>query len=430
MEGVVMKGVRRIGAWLLFGLAGVIWFFAILALIAGLQTSGVVTAVVLFLVVAVLGVLVFIMGRLVMHPESAEKKSARKDAQRQAREQLRSALSAGRAGPTTGPSRRGRMRSGEWTPPDPRPFPTDPWGPAVTEVEVVGESHHKDSARKLIAGDPDYDPEFGLTIYDPAVLVSDGSNPFSANGNAVAVFVRGLHVWYLPEAVSKTWAPHLKQLNGAGQDLRVKSRLWAKDDDRGIGMRVTVTLPTVENLAPSNGLPSEPHVIIPAGRKRQVTKEEDHLDVLSKLLVPGQGNHVAAVLRAITDVRARSAPEVVQVEIDGHRVGILTDTQSKNMLPLVKYIEARGKIAVCRAEVQGTAIKADVVLYCADAGEVGPAWLEALGPETPKPTEVIPGPDWDWDDDVSASPTALKHQNSTSDLQYRRPLRRRGGRTD
>lgn len=54
---------------------------------------------------------------------------------------------------------------------------------------------------------------------------------------------------------------------------------------------------------------------------------------------------------------------------------------------------------MCRAEVQGTAIKADVVLYCADAGEVGAAWLNALGPEIPKPTEVIPGPDWDWDDE-------------------------------
>lgn len=294
----------------------------------------------------------------------------------------------------------GHMAGGDWAPATPQGEQLDPWGRGVTWSDINGVWYHRQTLRRFLSPLPEFSQYgSGARLYEPITLTYDGDNPFSSNGHAVAAFLRGQHIGYLPDDETPTWGPILHDLHAEGFDLRVPGNVWGHDAEYGEHYNARVHLPNPSELTPSNGLPSTSHVIIPNGRKRQVTKEEDHLDVLSKLVIPDGANHVAAVLRSITEVRARSAPEVVQVEIDGHRVGILSDVQSKNMLPLVKYIEARGKLAVCRAEVQGTAIKADVVLYCADAGEVGAAWLNALGPEIPKPPEVIPGPDWDWDDE-------------------------------
>ncbi|WP_143226283.1 hypothetical protein [Actinomyces provencensis] len=294
----------------------------------------------------------------------------------------------------------GHMVGGDWVPATPQGEQLDPWGRGVTWSDINGVWYHRETLRRFLSPLPEFSQYgSGARLDEPITLTYDGDNPFSSNGHAVAAFLRGQHIGYLPDDETPTWGPILHDLQAEGFDLRVPGNVWGHDAEYGEHYNARVHLPNPSELTPSNGLPSTSHVIIPNGRKRQVTKEEDHLDVLSKLVIPDGVNHVAAVLRSIIEVRARSAPEIVQVEIDGHRVGILSDVQSKNMLPLVKYIEARGKLAVCRAEVQGTAIKADVVLYCADAGEVGAAWLNALGPEIPKPTEVIPGPDWDWDDE-------------------------------
>lgn len=408
-----MDGARKVGGWLLRAAAVVVWLFAlVLVIVAFTDASMRVVGIVVAVVVAFAGWLVFKLGDMIMHPESSEKKTARKEAGRQARAQLRAAVSEAGAASAAKHTGQGHLQGSDWVPPRPGGTPMEPWGKCVDEIEVVGESHHKDAAREIIRAIGDaYDPESGGVLYEPAVLVLDGHNPYADNGNAIAVFVHGLHVGYLPSPTSQTWAPLLRGLGGDDACLRVKGRTWVKDDDRGVGMRATVTVPSVDALQPPNGFPAEPYIVIPVGSRRQVTKEDEHMDVLKGLVVAGGVNHVAAVLRSITEIRPRSAVETVQVEINGHRVGILTDTQAKNLLPLVTYIEARGKLPVVRADVEGSVLKAEVVLYCAGAAEVDPAWLESLGPETPKPAQVIPRPDWDWDDEPQATIEAAKRQD-------------------
>lgn len=316
-----------------------------------------------------------------------------------------------------------KRTGGEWIPEAPHGELLDPWGRCEERVEVAGLMHHRAPLTKALRGDPEFRVYGGggARLKEPVVLTSDGGNPYSDNGNAVAVFLRGEHIGYLPQHETPTWGPIMRELHSEGFDLRVPANIWGHDAEHGEHYSVWIQLPEPSQLTPSNGLPPEPHVVIPAGRKRQVTKEEQHIDVLAPLVVPDGTNHVAAVLRAITEMRARSSYEAVQVELDGHRVGILSDVQSKNLLPLVKYIEARGKLPMCRADIVGTAIKAEVILYCADAGEVGSAWLDDLGPEIPKPTEVIPGPDWDWDDEpvpaVRAATSAEGTRGTTGQAQ-------------
>ena len=187
-----------------------------------------------------------------------------------------------------------------------------------------------------------------------------------------------------------------------GMVLQVPARAWVGD----VAMYLSAWLPAPDAVLPSNGLPEEPHAVLPPGRKIQVAKEDEHMDVLRDYVLRGSeaDNHVAATLRSINEIRPRSSYEAVQVEIDGRRVGVLTKLQSDKLLPLVKHIEQRGLLPVVRAAVKGTRLKADVVLDCVDAQTVEDDWLDDLGEvvtdaNVDKTPAAQARPDFDWDDE-------------------------------
>lgn len=91
-----------------------------------------------------------------------------------------------------------------------------------------------------------------------------------------------------------------------------------------------------------------------------------------------------AVLRSAVDVRPRSRARIVGVEVDGRRIGVLSDIQSRNMLPLVQAVEASGRLAVVRAEVDGTVLIPQVVVSCQTADEVPTGWWATNGVEVPR----------------------------------------------
>lgn len=267
-------------------------------------------------------------------------------------------------------------------------------------TEVVGENYREASLQRLWpkAGRiPDQD---GREIYGPALVVDDHTNPHDSN--AVAIWIAGEHIGYLDRDTAKTWTGTVRGLAELGQVLEVDGRLWLakRYDGKGFNGRATIYLPEPGSIQPVNALPSEPHVLLPAGGAIQVTKEEDHLDVLAGLVAPGGTTPVAATLHAIQEVRPRSVVDAVEVRINGERVGILSPTQTANMIPLVRHVEARGKTAVARASVTGSVIKADVVLYTAKASEVTTEWLDAVGPLAPITVEHTPParPEPEWDD--------------------------------
>ncbi len=90
-----------------------------------------------------------------------------------------------------------------------------------------------------------------------------------------------------------------------------------------------------------------------------------------------------AALRSAVDVRPRSRARIVGVEVDGRRIGVLSDIQSRNMLPLVQAVEASGRLAVVRAEVDGMVLIPQVVVSCQTADEVPTGWWATNGVEVP-----------------------------------------------
>ncbi len=155
---------------------------------------------------------------------------------------------------------------------------------------------------------------------------------------------------------------------------------------------------------PVNEWPDEPYLRIPDGRWRQVAREEDHSEALAPVVQRGWRNPVVAALRSAVDVRPRSRARIVGVEVDGRRIGVLSDIQSRNMLPLVQAVEASGRLAVVRAEVDGTADGARVVVSCQTADEVPTGWWATNGVEVPRGGAGAASVDVDADADREGRP--------------------------
>lgn len=77
--------------------------------------------------------------------------------------------------------------------------------------------------------------------------------------------------------------------------------------------------------------------------------------------------------------RPRSTVQVVELRIDGQRVGVPTPTQTSNLLPLVRLADRGSRAATARAVVRGNSLKADVTLYVARAQDVPGDSIAAQG---------------------------------------------------
>ncbi|WP_146750759.1 MULTISPECIES: hypothetical protein [unclassified Actinomyces] len=339
----------------------------------------------------------------------AERKAARAARRKEREEKRAAAAAAARERAQAEQERKDRegysTASGDWVPPKPLGTLVDPWAPGQS-LEVVGEHYRQRAFVRLLGRKPGFDQYGGVEVYGEGILVPDPNNPYGGDG-AVAVYFGGEHVGYLAREDADRYFPTLESMHGNGVLVRVRARVWASRPSAGgdVNARVTLVVPEPAGMFPSNDFPDAPYAVIPTGRRIQVTKEEEHMDVLAGYVRRGVNvdNHVAASLRSINEIRPRSSYECVQVEIDGQRVGVLTKGQSDKLLPLVRHIEQRGYVPIVRAVVKGTKLKADVVLNTADAETIDEDWLDDLGEaitdaNIDKMPATTPRPDFDWDD--------------------------------
>lgn len=274
----------------------------------------------------------------------------------------------------------GRASAG-YTPNPPRGSLLEPWMPGQSAVEVVGEAYREEAFRRIFAG-PAFNSEGGAEEYLPAVLTDDSANPH--DGNAVAVWLKEQHVGYLDRDRARAWHPVVSQLAAQNQHLVVDARVWARDAGNRVHARVTLYLPPRDGVWPANAMPEEVHVVLPQGGQVQVTQEDRHMEVLAPY-ARGGDVPVAVTLHAVTEQRPRSTVTVVEVRLDGGRVGVLSPTQTANLLPLVERVADRGVQSVAKALVRGNELKADVILFVTKAQEVDPLWLRFLDSQGRQP---------------------------------------------
>jgi HIRAN domain-containing protein len=269
----------------------------------------------------------------------------------------------------------------------------DLWGQrGWAQVDVAGESHHEKAIRAVVG---DNRKAGGSETNVDVQLVPEPNNRFDRN--AVAAWCGSHQLGYLPKEVAPRYVAVLSGLVANGWTPQVQASIWAGvesyGDDPGRGdfyAQVRLDLAEPYMLVPANLPPSGEHRTLPLGNAIQVTGEEKHLDALALLLRPEGECWAYATLHEVVEETARTSKVIVEVRIDGERVGQLTPKMSGELLPAIRHLVEAGVTTSARAIVKGNRIKAEVVLYVARAHELPASWLdEPMGSQRPMATGAV-----------------------------------------
>jgi hypothetical protein len=95
-------------------------------------------------------------------------------------------------------------------------------------------------------------------------------------------------------------------------------------------------------------------------------------------------------LHEFADTGTRTSKDLVEVRIDGHRVGQLTPKMSGDLLPAVRHLAAKGLLTVVKAKVKGNRLKAEITIHSARAHELPADWPgEVRGPRSAPAPETV-----------------------------------------
>lgn len=221
-----------------------------------------------------------------------------------------------------------------------------------------------------------------------AQLVADPMNP--VDPQAVAVWVEGRHVGYLPAAVAPRYFAVFAAMQSAGQVATVPANLWARpyDDyvdqpdgsvvvERRCYTRVSVALAEPEMVRPLNMAPPRPRAELPVGSSVKITHIQDHLAHLGVVLRDRPAGWVHATLHRGEPATPRSTRPVVEVRVSGYRAGTLTPQMSETYLPLVDHLAAAGTVTVGRVLLEGSPVSVVAALHAVRPHEVTADWLAA-----------------------------------------------------
>ncbi|MCK7676212.1 hypothetical protein [Corynebacterium pygosceleis] len=224
--------------------------------------------------------------------------------------------------------------------------------------------------------------EYGIYIFE-ADLVVEPDNPYSKSGHAISVRYDNRVIGYIPSE-DKEIFPAVARLAASGYDARVLARMWrAGTSEYAI---ISLALGDPEIAVPLNDPPTEGWALLPEGKTIQVTKEEHHFDVLQDF-VPASGRGLLLVTLHEIETGVRSKRKIVEVRLEGERIGELSTVSSAKLLPAVQHLDALGLTTVCRAVITGSAIAAEMVLKVATAAYLDDSILDPEISPLPRLTE-------------------------------------------
>lgn len=272
--------------------------------------------------------------------------------------------------------------------PDNRYLPDAPrfdvgYGRGWHSFDLVGENFREEAIARAIGGRPPRDQE--VEWHGIAELVPEPDNPHGG-GQAISARVDGKVVAYFDQTQAREYFAALGRMVASGVVPVAPIRIWAvtrysqarRQDE--LKSAVRLDLRGADEILPSNPAPSVPHALIPRGRAVQVTGEADHLDAIAPHV--GAGNMLVATLHPLEIAKAKTTAIVLEVRLDGRRVGQLTPATSASLLPLVQEADRKGLVAAAWASVKGSKFAAEVSLHVSKAEEVADSW--------PSSTDALP----------------------------------------
>ncbi|OZC49286.1 hypothetical protein CH289_17255 [Rhodococcus sp. RS1C4] len=254
--------------------------------------------------------------------------------------------------------------------------------------EVVGVHAYVDAIRATLGSD--FDPS-GSTVRRIVELIPEPDNPHDRY--AVSVRASNYLIGYLARERAMLFHRRLMDLINRGLVPTVPASIRAYDqnrwDDRpgvplDLAINIDVQLSEPHLILPGNEPPSVPYTLLPHGHSVQVTKVDDHFDVLRHFVESEGELELLVTLHEIDVSTAKTEKKVVEVRVEDHRIGQLTPQTSAKFLPAVRHLESRGLVTVGRSWFKGSSVSAQVSLMAAKAHELPDDFL------TGDPRTVIP----------------------------------------
>lgn len=259
-------------------------------------------------------------------------------------------------------------------------------GPAgYASVEVAGENSRGEEIVAAIGRRPKLNEEIEVEL--PAALVPEPDNPYDRH--AISVRIRGQIVGYLPREDTAKYREAVNRVTASGHVAMTNARIWGAvrethDGRKNFYSRVTLTLPWDGVKLPVNNPLTEPHAVLPWGGALQVTGEDQHFDVLKNYVArEGDGLALVSLHRLESLLKNGTVREVVEVRIDGQRIGEMTTTTSKHFLPVIAHMHEAGKLTMAWAKVKGSPVSVEVALQAARASEISADWFSGVGANVP-----------------------------------------------
>lgn len=253
-------------------------------------------------------------------------------------------------------------------------------------VEVEGEFARETELIKVLGGRPSPNRDVELNEV-PVTLVPEPDNRHDKN--AITVQAEGHIVGYLSRADAVRYQQPICRITASGAAATTAARIWASTDDWGgqkkFRARVSVALPEPDMVLPLNDPPEGEYNLLPWGGGVQVTKEEDHLDVLFRHVPSnGEGLLYVSLHKCIRILRNGTEKPFVEVRVHGQRAGELTPVTSAHFLPTIEHLETSGETAIALAKITGSAVAVQLVLQAAKAPEIPNRWFANSPNQVPR----------------------------------------------
>lgn len=259
-------------------------------------------------------------------------------------------------------------------------------------VDLVGEYFHSEAIREAIGGLPEMG---GSKQTDVRIqLVPEPDNPFGVQGQAISARVKNNVVGYLSNEDAAKWYHELHRIAASGAVAvthgnvlaywrtsyeEQKSRFKKDQPTYKLETNIRIRLPEPGNLVPLNIQEFDNISLLPWGNALQVTGEEEHLNHLVEYVpMSGEGLVVLTLHRISHTLKNGSVKELVEVRLDGRRVGQLTPASSLHFLPTIDHADDMGKTPAVWAKLKGSSIAVELTVQGARAKELNDDWLSTM----------------------------------------------------
>ena len=244
-------------------------------------------------------------------------------------------------------------------------------------IEAVGEFAYEDAILRALPEKPTRDNSVRAQL--PVELVPEPDNPHDRR--AVSVRARGRVVGYLPRDQAADYHLPVKRIVASGGTVRTTADFYAYLDYSGsLEASIYVRVPGAEWLTPLNSGYPVTTTVLPHGRQTyQVTKEDQHFDHLFNYVpASGTGPVILTLHKVESALRNGNVRRIVEVRLNGERVGELTAATSAHYLPVIEHADAMGRVVGVWGTIKGSGLAAELTIKGSKSSELSDEWLREM----------------------------------------------------